>query len=215
MNSIEGELLKAAQHPDSGTDVGIVILAAGGSTRMGAPKQLLLYQGRSLLRHTVEVAVASVCRPIIVVLGAYAEQIQPEVSQLPIQVVENLQWNEGMSASIQEGIKALSATLKTIQAVVLVLCDQPFISADIINQLVEAYQTTGKPIIASEYAGTLGVPALFSRSFFSELMTLKDGEGAKQVINKHPDEVFGISFLEGAIDIDTPKDYKQLGIMTE
>lgn len=156
--------------------VGIVILAAGASTRMGKPKQLLPYRGRSLLSHTVEVAIASVCRPIVVVLGADAEQIRQEVNQFPVQVVENFWWTEGMSASIRCGIQTLAATSQTTEAVVIALCDQPFISAQVINHLVETHRLTGKPIVASEYAGTLGVPALFSRNFFSELMSLKKAE---------------------------------------
>lgn len=198
----------ARQSKNSEADIGIIILAAGASTRMGTPKQLLRYQGYSLLRHTVEVAVASVCRPIIVVLGAYAQQIQPEISQLRVQVVENLQWTEGMSASIRVGIQALSAA-QEIEAVILALCDQPFVSTQIINQLVKAYYSTNKSIVACEYAKTLGVPALFSYPLFSELMVLKGGEGAKQVIKKYTQEVIGVSFPEGATDIDTPKDYEQ------
>lgn len=210
-SELEAELTSAEQ--PTGIDelaVGIVILAAGASTRMGTPKQLLLYREHSFLHHTALVAVASVCQPIVIVLGAYAKQIRPEISQLPVQVVDNLQWTEGMSASIRVGIKALEAFPGNIEAAVVALCDQPFISAQIINQLVEAYHTTGKPIIVSKYAGTLGVPALFSRSFFSELTTLRGGEGAKKVIKKHPHEVFSISFPEGAIDVDTPKDYEHL-----
>lgn len=212
MNSVEGELVEAAQQSKiGGAAIGMIVLAAGASTRMGTPKQLLRYQEYSLLRHTVEVALASVCRPIIVVLGAYAQLIRSDISQLPVQVVENLQWTEGMNTSIRIGIEALSSAPKNnVQAVVVALCDQPFISCEIISQLVEAYHLTGKTIIASEYAGTLGVPALFSRSFFSELTILRGGEGAKQVIKKHAYEVFGIPFPKGAIDIDTPMDYEQL-----
>jgi molybdenum cofactor cytidylyltransferase len=214
MNRVVGESVKADRQLEiGGAAIGIVILAAGASTRMGTPKQLLLYQGRSFLRHTVEVAIASVCRPIVVVLGACAQQIQPEVSQLPVQVVENGQWTEGMSSSIRAGIKALSAA-GSMEAAVLALCDQPFISSQIVNQLVETYQTTGKPIIASEYTGTSGVPALFSQTFFSELTALKGSEGAKQVMKKYAHQVFGIPFPKGAIDVDTPKDYEQLGSMT-
>ncbi len=174
---------------------------------MGTPKQLLSYGGHSFLHHTVEVAIASGCQPIVVVLGAYAEQIKPEISQLIVQVVETQEWVEGMSASIRTGIKALNVTKKNLDAVVIVLCDQPFISSHMLNQLVTAYYSTGKPIIASEYAGTLGVPALFGKSFFLELTTLRGSEGAKQVIKKHVHQVFGIPFPAGAIDIDTPKDY--------
>jgi molybdenum cofactor cytidylyltransferase len=97
-----------------------------------------------------------------------------------------------------------------LDAVAIALCDQPFVSPQTLNQLVEAYHLTGKPIIASEYAGTFGVPALFSRTLFSELMNLKNTEGAKQLIKRHIHEVFSIPFPNGAIDIDTPKDYEQL-----
>ncbi len=195
-------------------NIGIVILAAGASTRMGTPKQLLRYQERSLLRHTIEVAIASVCRPIVVVLGANAQLIKSDISQLSIQIVENLQWTEGMSSSIQVGIQELKTSYPEVKAVIVTLCDQPFISTEIINRLALAYHSTNQPIIACEYGETLGVPALFSDCLFSELMTLKNGEGAKKIIKKHSQEVFIISFPEGATDIDTPKEYAELLVMT-
>lgn len=186
-----------------------VILAAGASTRMGKPKQLLPYGRQSFLSHTVTVALASGCHPIIVVLGAYAEQVHYEVSHLPVRVVQNVQWAQGMGASIRAGIEALS-TESDLEAAVLMLCDQPFISAEVINRLIQAYQATDKPIVASEYAGTLGVPVLFQRTLFSELMTLSSNEGAKPIIRKYPHQAIGIPFSDGAIDIDTPKDYEHL-----
>ncbi len=192
------------------SNVAIIILAAGASTRMGTSKQLLPYQGGSLLRHTLESAIASVCKPVVVVLGANAEQIRSEVSLPSVQVVENLQWNLGMSSSIRCGISSLSNCYESIDAAVITVCDQPFISAEIINQLVAAYHSTGKPIIASQYAQTFGVPALFSYQFFSELAALKETVGAKHLIKQHFNEVFCVPFPLGAIDIDTPKDYEQL-----
>jgi molybdenum cofactor cytidylyltransferase len=189
--------------------IAIIILAAGASTRMGTPKQLLTYQERSFVRHITEIALASVCQPVIVVLGAYAEIIRPQLSQLPIQIVESLQWNCGMSASIKSGIELLNNLPQTIEAAVIALCDQLFISPEIINQLVEAYYSTKKPIIASEYAGTFGAPALFSHIYFSELAALKEAEGAKRIINKHLNQVYCVPFPLGYIDIDTPKDYEQ------
>lgn len=190
--------------------VGLMILAAGASTRMGTPKQLLAYQGCTLIRHMAEVAIASVCQPIAIVLGANAERIKPEISQLPLQIVENQQWQEGMSSSIRAGLKALLAMNPNLDAVAIALCDQPFVSPQTLNQLVEAYHLTGKPIIASEYSGTFGVPALFSGTLFAELMNLKSTEGAKKLIKRRIHEVFSIPFPEGAIDIDTPKNYEQL-----
>jgi len=191
------------------SSVGLIILAAGASTRMGTPKQLLLYQERSFVRHIAEVAIASVCQPIAVVLGANAKRIKPEITHLPVHVVENQQWAEGMSSSLRVGLKALLTVTQNLEAVAIALCDQPFVSSPMLDQIVEAYHFTGKAIIASEYAGTLGVPALFSHTLFSELLALKNTEGAKQIIRKHIQEVFSVPFPEGAIDIDTPKDYEQ------
>src|SRR4028119_223468 len=151
------------------SSVGLIILAAGASTRMGTPKQLLLYQGRSFVRHIAEVANTSVCQPITVVLGANAERIKPEISQLPVQIIENQQWAEGMSSSIRVGLEALNAMNQNLDAVAIALCDQPFVSSQLLDRIVEAYRFTGKPIIACEYSGTLGVPVLFSRALFSEL----------------------------------------------
>jgi len=190
--------------------IAIMILAAGASTRMGTPKQLLLYQGRSFLQYITEMAIASVCQPVVIVLGANAEQVYPEVKQLPVRVVKNLDWASGMSTSIKSGIELLNNLPQKIEAVVIMLCDQPFVSTQIIAQLVDTYYSTKKPIIACEYADTLGVPALFSQRFFSELAALKNASGAKIVINNNINEVFPIPFRLGDIDIDTPKDYEQL-----
>ncbi|MEH2087056.1 nucleotidyltransferase family protein [Nostoc sp.] len=195
--------------------IAIIILAAGASTRMGTPKQLLLYQGRSFLQYTTEIAIASVCQPVVVVLGANAEQIHPQIKQLPVRVVKNSDWACGMSTSIKSGIELLNNLPQKIEAVVITLCDQPFVSPQTINQLVDAYYSTKKPIIACEYGDTLGVPALFSQTFFSELAALKETSGAKKVINNNLNEVFSIPFPLGDIDIDTPKDYEQLLSITK
>ncbi|MBN3879301.1 MULTISPECIES: nucleotidyltransferase family protein [unclassified Nostoc] len=195
--------------------IAIMILAAGASTRMGTPKQLLLYQGRSFLKYITEIAIASVCQPVVVVLGANAEQIHPQIKQLPVRVVKNSDWACGMSTSIKSGIELLNNLPQKIEAVVITLCDQPFVSPQIINQLVDTYYSTKKPIIACEYGDTLGVPALFSQTFFSELAALKETSGAKKVINNNLNEVFSIPFPLGDIDIDTPKDYEQLLSITK
>lgn len=195
--------------------IAIMILAAGASTRMGTPKQLLLYQGRSFLKCITEIAIASVCQPVVVVLGANAEQIHPQIKQLPVRVVKNSDWACGMSTSIKSGIELLNNLPQKIEAVVITLCDQPFVSPQIINQLVDTYYSTKKPIIACEYGDTLGVPALFSQTFFSELAALKETSGAKKVINNNLNEVFSIPFPLGDIDIDTPKDYEQLLSITK
>ncbi|NEP52557.1 MAG: nucleotidyltransferase family protein [Moorea sp. SIO3C2] len=192
------------------SNIAIIILAAGASTRMGRPKQLLAYQGCSLLRHSIETAMASVCKPVVVVLGANAQQIYSEVNQPSVTVVENSDWNLGMGSSIRSGILSLATCSETIEAAVITVCDQPFLSPEIINHLVAAYHGMGKTIVACQYADTLGVPVLFKHIFFSELATLDESVGAKKLINKYYNEVFSIPFPLGVIDIDTPRDYQQL-----
>ncbi|MBK1989948.1 nucleotidyltransferase family protein [Sphaerospermopsis aphanizomenoides BCCUSP55] len=192
------------------SNIGIIILAAGASTRMGTPKQLLPYQGKSLLSHTIESAIASVCNPVILVLGANAENIRSQISTPTIKIVENPDWHLGMSASIRCGIVSLIDNYPTLDAAVITVCDQPFLAHEIINQLVTAYHTSKKTIIACEYADTLGVPVLFSQIFFSELAGLSEDVGAKKLIKTYSKDVFSIPFPSGAIDIDTPQDYQKL-----
>ena len=164
----------------SGPSTAIIILAAGSSTRMGKPKQLLTYDNLTFLRHAAEVAVASVCRPILIVLGAYASQLQSEIDDLPVRSVTNERWADGMGYSIQVGVGALKNydRADNIEALLLMLCDQPYVRADVINGLVTAYHVNDKGIIASEYSAP-GVHALFGREYFAE-SRMSCAAGAKQ-----------------------------------
>ncbi len=190
------------------SQIAAVILAAGASTRMGTPKQLLQWQGRSLLRSITETAIAANCRPVIVVLGAYSEQIQAEVIDLPVHVVNNPEWQTGMGSSIRRGIQALLDRNTAVEATILLLCDQPFVSQETIHQLRSIYDSTHQSIIASAYRNTIGVPALFQKKLFSELVELHQLEGAKTVIQRHLNTVETLDFPQGAVDIDTPKEYQ-------
>lgn len=208
-NAIDATAVAGAQSRPS---TAIIILAAGSSTRMGKPKQLLTYDNRTFLRHAAEVAVASVCRPILIVLGAYASQLQSEIDDLPVRSVTNDRWADGMGFSIQVGVGALQNhdRADNTKALVLMLCDQPYVRAAVINDLVTAYHANGKGIIASEYDGTLGVPALFGRQYFAELATMSGPAGAKHIIAAHASNVVRVPFPKGITDIDTPEDYRQL-----
>ena len=190
----------------------IIILAAGASTRMGRPKLLLTYGNRSFLRHAAEVAAASVCRPILVVLGAYASELQSEIDNLPVRSVINERWADGIGSSIQVGVGALQNydRADNTEALVLMLCDQPYVRAAVINDLVTAYHANDKGIIASEYGGTLGVPALFGREYFAELAAMSGAAGAKYLIAAHASDVVPVPFSKGITDIDTPEDYREL-----
>jgi molybdenum cofactor cytidylyltransferase len=187
--------------------IAAIILAAGASTRMGYPKQLLPFQGQSLLRAITKTALAANFDPIIVVLGAYIAQTQLEVINLPVQIVENRDWQRGMGASIRSGMQALPIG---IDAVTLLLCDQPFVSAQLLNDSKSLYSATHHPMIASAYQDAIGVPALFDASFFSELAQLDQLEGAKTIIQRHPNAVSTIDFPQGAIDVDTPDNYQHI-----
>lgn len=196
----------------NGPSTALIILAAGSSTRMEKPKQLLMYGSRTFLRHAAEVAVASVCRPILIVFGAYASQLQGEIDDLPVRSVTNERWADGMGSSIQVGVRALKTydRADNTEALVLMLCDQPYVRAAVINDLVTAYHANDKGIIASEYGGTLGVPALFGREYFAELATMSGATGAKHLIAAHASDVVPVPFAKGISDIDTPEDYRQL-----
>jgi molybdenum cofactor cytidylyltransferase len=190
--------------------VGLIILAAGASTRMGTPKQLLLFQGRSLLRSMAEAAIVSLCNPIVVVLGSQSDRIKLEMNSLELHSVVNTEWAKGMGTSIAAGMTALTAIRSDLNAVVIAVSDQPFVDSNLLNRLVESYQATRSPIVASAYANTLGVPALFDRSFFTALMAIDRDVGARYLIKRHAEKVVQVSFPQGAIDVDTPAQYQLL-----
>lgn len=194
----------------TGLKIGLIILAAGASTRLGQPKQLLLFNGKTLLTHTIEQGLSSGCRPIIVVLGSQAEKIKLEINSYPIFTVKNPNWELGMSASIQTGLKELQRIQPDSKGVVITLCDQPFISSSIIDKLVETYQQTQPLMVVSEYNNILGVPALFSNRLFKELMNLDTTTGAKYLIHKYSHHRSIVPFPLGIFDIDTPQDYENL-----
>ena len=186
---------------------GAVVLAAGASTRMGEPKQLLRLDGRTLLRRTVDTLLASPAWPVVVVLGAHMESIQPEVARLPVLIVENREWAEGLASSIRTGVSVLEAFSLSLEAALLVLCDQPNLSPDAITRLIEAHHRTGKSIVAARYAGHPGPPALFARSHFHELMELRGAGGARPLLARHAELLATVDLPELATDLDTPADY--------
>lgn len=183
---------------------------------MGEPKQLLRYAGETLLRRAVKAAVEAACRPVVVVLGARAEELRAEAEWGGALVVINEAWAEGMGSSLRSGIGALvaSADGAEAKAAVVMLCDQPLVTSAVVARLVDAYRMGGARLVASEYgagdARTHGVPALFDRSLFPELMRLRGLEGAKGVIARHTAAASFIPVDAAAFDVDTPDDYQRL-----
>lgn len=189
-------------------DIGLIILAAGEASRMGRPKQLLEFRGRPLVRHAAETALASVCRPVVVVLGHAAATIRPALDGAPVAIAENPDWHEGVAGSIRAGVRVLAP--QAVDGLILMLADQPLVTPAMLNRLVETHRTESAPIVASEYSGTVGVPVFFSREFFPHLLALEANQGCKGVILMHRDQARTIPCPEAAVDIDTPADYERL-----
>ncbi len=189
--------------------IGGLLLAAGGSRRLGSPKQLLEFQGKTLLRRSAEALGDSACEPIVVVLGAEIESSKAEISSLNITSVVNKDWESGMSSSIRVGLERLLSLEPEIDAVVITLCDQPFVTAERIQLFIEAFKQTRSPLIAAKYSDVLGVPALFSRGMFGSLSKLQGDKGARDLI-RETDVTLAIDLPEAEIDIDTPDDASDL-----
>ena len=192
--------------------VGAVILAAGSSSRMGTPKQLLSFRGQTLLRRAALAALGAGCRPVIVVTGAHAEQTRVELRGLDVREAFNARWETGMASSVRAGVGALAEADAEARAVVLMLCDQPYVTGEVIASLVAAHRACGSPVVASRYGGGLGVPALFDRTVFVELAPPEGVAGAKQVIMKYASADGFVPFLAGEIELDTSEDFALLEI---
>jgi len=190
-------------------DTGIVILAAGNSSRLGRPKQLLAFKQTTLIEHTIKAAWQTPFQPIIVVLGAYAMEIQEKLTA-NVNFVINDSWLAGMSSSINAGVAALIKQSPMIENIIIAVSDQAFITAEIFQALKQKQISTKKGIVASTYAKTTGTPVLFSKQYFPQLLSLTGNNGAKSMLNLHGNDVATIAFALGNIDIDTETDYDNL-----
>jgi molybdenum cofactor cytidylyltransferase len=195
--------------------VGVVLLAAGGSSRLGRPKQLLLHEGKTLVRRAAEAAVAAKCGPVVVVLGAQAPEVTAELTSLPVNTVQNPDWKVGMGSSLRVGLRALGAedsagASPIMDAALVMLCDQLRVDAGHLRTLVKTFTRTRASIVASGYAGTRGVPALFSRALFPELDALAPDQGARGVIAREPSRVVEVALAGGGEDVDTAEDLSRL-----
>lgn len=187
--------------------IATVLLAAGRSSRLGGtPKQLLRYEGETLIRRMALMALALQTGPVVVVLGANQAQIEPEISDLPLQLVVNPNWATGMASSLQVGLAPLLSD--TIDGFLILLTDQPHITIDLLQQLITLRRQTGKGIVACRYATTqqLGVPALFAPAYLSEFMHLSGDIGARKLIQQHLDDCAELLTSQPTLDLDTWQD---------
>lgn len=189
---------------------GIIILAAGDSSRLGHAKQLLTFKNKSLLKHVLDEAECIKDAQVILVLGAKKEQLQKEIAGSKAIVCYNEQWEQGMSSSIHLGIQTLLQTQPDVSCCIISVCDQPFLNAAIFQSLVDKFNSGSCDIVASSYANTAGTPVLFSKAYFPALLELKGQEGAKKLLKTFKNKLDFVPFEKGEIDIDTANDYKNL-----
>lgn len=191
------------------SDVVITILAAGPSSRLGQPKQLINWQGEPLLRLMVRRALQTSASNVLVVLGAYAAQIIHCLTGEPVHVTINTQWSTGMGSSILHAIQFIKQNFMQTNAVIFMVCDQPFLTTEHLQKLIDHYQSHCSSVIASSYNNIAGVPALFDKKLFEQLLALKPEEGAAKII-RSTTELVTVPFPEGAYDIDTSADLAKL-----
>lgn len=184
--------------------IGAIVLAAGQSSRMGSPKQLAPFDGKPLIRHATEIVLASRARSVAVVLGSSAMRIAPALNGLPVRIAMNQRWPEGMGTSIQAGLDALAED--DLDGVLLTLGDQPLVTSSHLDSLIATQESTGKAVVAAEYAGTVGIPVLFMRSMFAQLRGLAPDKGCKSVIVGNKSEAAFVACPEAECDVDTPED---------
>ena len=189
--------------------IAIVILAAGNSSRLGRPKQLLLWKGVPLLRRVAEAALESGLGPVLVVTGAYEMAIALSVAGLQVDLIPNPDWSEGMASGIRCGIEKVQSLLPVVDGAILTPIDQPLISASFFGSLAAQQLAGGKGIVASGYADTKGTPVLFNRKYFPHLQQLTGQHGAKKLLRIFGRDVDAVPFAGGEWDVDTEEDYKR------
>lgn len=186
----------------------VIVLAAGGSTRFGSPKALTRIEGRALIQHVVARALAVGGQAVTVVLGAHARDIVPAIGSAPVGLVINRDWEAGLASSVRAGIERLPGSCA---AALIVLMDQPLVGIDALRRLVATWSARPKEIVAAQYDGHCGVPAIFPRWAFAELRQLRGDAGARALLQRHADRTVGVPMPEAAIDIDTPEDLLGIG----
>lgn len=187
-----------------------IVLAAGASTRLGQPKQIVRIDGETMLRRTTQLAIGAGCAPVVVVLGHDEERFTQELKPFAVSVVINHHWQTGMASSLTCGLRAVLTANPDQASVMVLVCDQPRLDASVLRELLATHHVNGPSITASRYYGTCGVPAIFSREIFPELMQLTGDQGARRILQRHIENVASVDFPGGEFDLDTPEDLARL-----
>lgn len=191
--------------------ISTLILAAGSSSRLGRPKQLLRFEGKTLIERITQVAL-SVSDQVLIVLGANEALIRPHLEALvlantsKLEVSFNADWEEGMGKTLSFGVEKLA---KNADAILVLLSDQLFVDEVLLRKMMQTFAESNLPIIACEYAEQLAVPILFDKTVFADLMSLNGDKGAKVLLKKYNDKLGSVPFPLGICDVDTPEDLKK------
>lgn len=188
---------------------GAVILAAGGSTRLGRPKQLLEYQGETLVRRAARIADEAGCAPVVIVAGDQFHDIENSAKTAKAAVLHHRRWSLGIGSSIRAGVESALTLNPSLDGLILMVCDQPHVTSATLRSLIDRGGSVRHLAVASAYSETFGVPALFKKALFPRLISLPDDQGAKSILNSIPEQIGFISFAQGSVDIDTPDDWRR------
>jgi molybdenum cofactor cytidylyltransferase len=200
-----------AQRPGNMNNTGIIILAAGESSRFGGIKQLLPFGASTLLQHVIDAAVGAGARPVVVITGANAKEVSASIRDVSkLDILNNENWQQGISSGIVAGVRHILSLSPAIGKIIIAVCDQPFVSSTLFEQLDQMQEKSEKPVVACTYADTIGTPALFTAKYFDQLLSLQGDEGAKKILKNNREDVATVDFPKGQIDIDTQKDYEKL-----
>lgn len=197
---------KAVNAPDVVQGLGSIVLAAGCSRRLGTPKQLLELGGEPLVRRAARVALEAGLWPVVVVVGDRAEEVRAALAGLPVVTVANAVVLQGLSGSIRVGLERLTECAPGARGVVMMACDQPAVQAGHLRALAAAQRNPGA-LVASSYAGALGVPALVPAALFPELRALTGEGGCGELLSRHAPRVVPVPLPGGDLDVDTPEDW--------
>ncbi|MCG8309977.1 MAG: nucleotidyltransferase family protein [Cytophagales bacterium] len=196
--------------PGDKTNIEVMIMAAGASRRLGQPKQMIKYQGETLLRRISKEAINAKIGDVTVVTGYDHKNMEEEVGDLDVTIFYNEEWEEGLGASIRNGLNHILKSKPETNAILLTMVDQPFVDGAHLKKLANTYDPSRSMIIASAYSGTFGVPVLFDSRYFEQMKQLKGDEGGKKIFVKYLKDIVEIPFKDGAFDIDEKEDLKSL-----
>ena len=189
------------------TPIPAIVLAAGGSRRLGQPKQLLMLGGETLIERAIRMANEAGAAPVIAALGAHFESIVASIALNNVILSINDQWEKGIASSIHAGLETIGVVARDASGVLILGCDQLRLTVAHLHALIEAFAAQNQAVIvASAYAGVHGVPAIFPRSVFADLFALKGDKGARALLVNPSCPLIALAFEGGEVDIDEPGD---------